>query len=72
MPTITDLARAITNALQSETVPASSEDEVFGERIDAPEYRIEDGEYGDPFEDTRPEFIRNSLRGWQTWIIFKH
>lgn len=71
MPTISDLAKAITSVLQPETPPATSEDEVYGERIDAPEYRIDDGNYGDPFEDTRPEFIRNSTRGWQPWLIFR-
>ena len=71
MPTITDLAKAITNALQPETAPATSEEDVYGERIDAPEYLIEDGNYGDPFQDDRPEFIRDSTRGWRQWIIFR-
>lgn len=71
MPTISNLALAITKALHTEVSPATTEDEVYGERIDAPEYRINDGEYGDPFEDTRPEFIRNSMRGWRQWLIFR-
>lgn len=50
----------------------SGQHEVYGEMTHGVEVGIDDGGYGDPHEDTRPEFMREDEDGWHLLTRFPH
>ena len=55
--TIDRLLRSLSDEERAGAAPA-------GFRTDAPDLTIDDGDYGDPARNTRPEWMRERERGW--------
>lgn len=67
MPTTAQLVKArIDRLLRRFTDPAQPKlIELISDVVEDTHGRIDDGDYGDPLRDTRPEFVKKDNEGWQ-------